>query len=250
MNEEEAIREIRKLEVKPADQIATYDWVDRITELVIRLHANPDIEITTFQVHPSLPLVVEETMSDSAGFEIPIELLSFYRVTDGFDLKWHLKKSPFDFELGGEIKMLGFAEVFGSWIDSLWGVTPEGSDPDQLDFSWEIRALDLARATDPYCTVLHGPEDVEELDLYFHNPRGTSHRLGVRFSEYLESLILTGGTYDWQFLLCEHMHSPESEEELRAQRCAKALKHMFPEKDFSALELEDVLVRARYEEEE
>lgn len=247
---EQTLKDIRKLEAKPVDQIPTYDWVDRVTELVIRLHAREDIEIINFEVHPSLPLVVEETMSDSAGFEIPIEMLSFYRVTDGFDLSWRLKESPFDFEIAGEIKMLGFAEVFGSWIDSLWGVTPEGSDAAQLDFSWELRPIDLAVHDDPFCTVLHGPENSDALDLYFHNPRGESHLMGIQFSDYLEALVLTAGVHGWQFLLCDEVPAPGSDEEMKSLQCAKVLKHVFPNKDFSAIELDDVLVRARSEEEE
>lgn len=250
MNEEKTLKEIRELQAKPVEQLATYDWVDQVTALVIQLNANPDIEITLFEVHPSLPLVVEETMSDSAGFDIPIEMLSFYRVTDGFDLAWRLKKSPFDFEVGGEVKMLGFGEVFGSWIDTLWGVTPTDSDVVQLDFSWELRPIDLAKHGDPYCTVFHGPEDAQNLDLYFHSPRGDSHLLGIQFLDYLEALVLTAGMYGWQFLLCDELPAIGSVEELRYLQCAKALKHVFPNKDFSALELEDVLVRARNEEEE
>ncbi len=243
MNEEETLKEIQRLEVKAPEQVATYDWLDRMMELVGHLNSDPNIELLNVEIHPSLPLVVEQTMSDSAGFDIPLEMLSFYRVTDGFDLSWRLKESPFDFEVGGDIKLFGFGQVFSNWIDSLWGVTKDGASTQELDFSWDIRGFDGAQEEGAYSTVLHVPEDVEQIDLYFHDPKGKSHLLAMSFSDYLEALILSGGLHGWQYLLLEELAPAQSEEEKLAQQCAQALKHVFPLRDLSALEVEDVLLR-------
>lgn len=243
----EILKPRTKIEGKRLRNIATYDWLDRMSQLVNQLEKHPDIEVLGFETHPSLPLVVEETMSDSAGFEIPEEILSFYRISDGFNLDWRVKANALDIEIGGTIKMFGFGEVFGNWIDTLWGITPENASAPILDFSWELRGLDRANSNADYWTVLHAPENCDAYRLYFHNPTGASHLLDMSFSDYLDALLLTRGIHGWQFLLSDEFLPPGSTGAQHALRSAEILTTLFPKDDFSSLEIDDILFQYKNE---
>ena len=179
-----------------------YDWVEKVIAVITELDRHPDLRIDKFQMHPPVSDFVKETMGDSMAFELPDAILSYYKVCDGLDLEWSYRDGA-AFHPGGSIQLYGYGEVFGSWLNVLWGTTVEGADEDEVDFSWEIRAIDGGQAGDDFLTVMHTPETLPSFNLYYREPAGETFTLAVDFLEYLDAMLEARGALGWQALVAE-----------------------------------------------
>lgn len=202
----------------------TFSWLADLYKLVEQFDHHDEIHIDRFETFPSVGEFVRETLGDGLPFEIPDQIMSFYNVIDGFELKWSHMGEP-----AGHIRMCGFGEVFGSWIDKLWGVVPDSQkdDEDEVDFSWEIRGIDDGGDHD-FLTVMHTPENLPSFSLYFRNPIGATYRLDVDFPKYLELLLITRGVTGWQYLVSDVDYNEDAEALEHALKATAQIQKLFP----------------------
>jgi len=120
----------------------TLEYLFDLRELVDDMRARTGIDVKRFEIHDPTPDVVVELMEAGLGSYVPELVLSFYKsVSDGLELVWEFEDDG-ESKPGGHINVLNFGRVFGSWLDELWGVTAEDADEAEVDFSWELRALE------------------------------------------------------------------------------------------------------------
>ncbi len=154
-----------------------------------------------FEIHKPAPEILISTIEAGLGATIPDSILSFYkRVSDGLDLRWSYEEDGQEVP-GGQIGMLNFARVFGSWLDELWGVFTE---VEREDFSWEVRGLEKPSPyTGRFQTVLHFDERTRQYGLYYYDPHGVALKLNCDYLEYIDLLRVSRGFYGWQFLISD-----------------------------------------------
>lgn len=212
----------------------TLEYLFDLRELVDEMQAKPAIEVRRFDIHEPTPDVVVELMEAGLGSYVPELVLSFFKsVSDGLELEWTFKEGG-ESKPGGHINVLNFGRVFGSWLDELWGVTADGADGAEVDFSWELRALEAVQVGDrKMMTVMHVAEEQPTYDLYFHDPRGATHRLDLDFLDYFECLLDTRGFYGWQFMVSDVDFDEVPYAAERAREFHRVMPELFPGENFT-----------------
>lgn len=184
-----------------------------------------------FEVHKPAPEILISTIEAGLGVTIPDSILSFYKkVSDGLDLRWSYEEDGQEIP-GGQIGMLNFARVFGSWLDELWGVF---ALPDREDFSWEVRGLEKTSLhTGTYRTVLHYDEGSRHYQMYYYEPMGAALRLHCDYMQYIDLLRASRGFYGWQFLISDVDFEANPVANHVAIKFHEIMPALFPNTDFS-----------------
>lgn len=204
----------------------------RLRDAVDELMDHPDFHLHKFDTFQPTSDVMVSMVESAAGIAVPSHILSFFReISDGLDLSWSLIQA--DTTEGGSIAMYNFARVFGTWVDEVWGVVPDHGTPKDTDFSWELRPVEAPFPGGTHFTVMHVPEFAPTYNLYYHDPRGTSHRLSIDFLEYFSCLMETRGFHGWQFLVSDVDFDTHRVARERAEAFHRVMPQMFPETDFS-----------------
>lgn len=224
-----------EVDVEPEDEgKRLFGFADQLEffALIEELLANEHTRILDYETHKPAPDIVVTTIEAGIGLTVPEAILTFYqRVSDGFDLSWSYEEDGVEVP-GGQIALLNFARVFGTWLDELWGVFDE---PAREDFSWEIRGLERPHPSIPeFQTVLHFPPNEHSFSLHYYAPHGPSIPLNVDFMDYIDLLRLSRGFHGWQFLVSDVDFEAVPLAAEIAERFHRVMPRIFPDDDFSA----------------
>jgi hypothetical protein len=219
----------------------TTEWLWEMNSVVNTMHARDDIEVHVYEHYAPVSLFTLEQVESSMGIVVPDPVRSFYRVTDGLELRWSWRDGD-RLIPGGEIHMHPFGTVFGNWLDTIWGKAATDA-ADVIDFTWELRGVEQQASWQneaDWMTVLHMPEGMPFYQLYFHDPMSRTLLLEMDFMDYCDALIDTRGTYGWQFLATEVDFDEQPEIRAAAADARATLERVFPNVDISHLRtLED-----------
>ena len=178
------------------------DLLFRIKEIVEELRLRDGVEVVDFELFDPVSRIVADTIESGMGRVVPTAIRSFYDQSDGLRLRWTFREDDGGgVEDGGEIDLFGFGEVFGSWLDRLWGVTGDGGE----DFSWELRGIDGGPAgpASGFMTVLQMADSGPQHTLFWHEPGGESFPLSCDFFDYVHFALQTRGIHGWPLALVE-----------------------------------------------
>lgn len=220
-------------EGNPIVPVVSHEWYWNLEKVVRELEASKKFRVDRAESHRPAPVVVKEHLQSAGGLTVPTTIASLYEIIDGYDLEWSYKSGE-DWVKGGQIRLFGFGEVFGSWLGKLWDEVPEGASPEDVDFTWELRGFDGADTDRECLTVFHVPEVLPRYNLYWHCPHKKTYRLRVDFLEYLECLTETRGLCGWQYMVCDDADLEGDDEALeRVRQCTSLMRELFPEVDLS-----------------
>lgn len=222
-------------EGNPIARRVPHEWLWTFERRIREMEARASFDVHQSEAHRPPPDVLKEHLMTASGLKVlPDTIVSFFDITDGYDLRWSRKDADGAWVPGGEARLFGFAEVFGKWINELWDVHGDDATKEEVDFTWELRGFDGADSNDDHIVVFHVPEVLPRYDLYWHEPRGRTYRLRVDFLEYLECLSETRGLCGWQYMVCDLEDLREDDEALeRVRECTALMKDLFPEVDLS-----------------
>jgi hypothetical protein len=228
-------------EAPTSARLITNEWLWEMNDAVDAMYARDEIEVHVYDHYAPVSLFTLEHVESSMGIVIPDQLRSFYRVTDGMELRWSWRDGD-ELKPGGQIHMHPFGTVFGNWIDKIWGKAAS-DETDLIDFTWELRGVEQqAGWTDEsdWMTVLHMPEGLPFYQLYFHDAMTQTLLLDLDFVDYCNALIDTRGAYGWQFLATEVDFDEQPEVRELAATALSTIGEVFPTVDISHLRtLED-----------
>lgn len=212
----------------------TLEYLFDLREMVEEMRKKSKIKVHRFDIHDPTPDVVVELMEAGLGSYVPELVLSFFKsVSDGLELKWDYEEDD-ELKPGGHINVLNFGRVFGSWLDELWGVSAEDASEKDVNFTWELRALEALEVGDrKVMTVLHVAEDEPTYELYFHDPYGASHQLDLDFVDYFECLLDTRGFYGWQYMVSDVDFDQVPHAAERAREFHRVMPGLFPDEVFT-----------------
>lgn len=205
----------------------------QLRDTVDALVAHQDFHLLKYDTFQPTSDVVISMMETGIGIAIPTPVLSFFReISDGLDVVWTYFREGHE-PSHGNVQLYNFGRVFGTWVDEVWGVVPEGGDQRDLDFSWELRPIEAPHPGGTHYTVMHVPDFAPTYNLYYHDPKGSSHRLSVDFVGYFRCLLETRGFYGWQFLVSDVDFETHPVARERAEAFHRLMPKMFPDTDFS-----------------
>ncbi len=220
-------------------RLINQEWLWEFNHVIGELNARDDIEVHTYEHYDPVSLFTLEQVETSVGIVVPDQIRSFYRTTNGLDLRWSWRDGD-DWKPGGQVRMHPFGKVFGNWIDTIWGKAKSDA-ADVIDFTWELRGVEHQDSWGhEWMTVLHMPESIPFTQLYFHDPLDQTLMIDMDFVDYCDGLLDTLGVYGWQFLATEVDFDEQPSIREMAASARHTLERAFPEVDISHLRtLED-----------
>jgi hypothetical protein len=219
-----------EFEVESSIDSVGFDYLIRLRAMFTQLERRPDIEVLNSEIYEPVPDVVVELAETGSGQKVPPQILSLYKLFDGFDLEWRY--------LGeggghGKVELHGLATVFGTWTNTIWG-NVEGTDREKVDFSWQLRGVDSAWSQkDGHRTVFHVADCLPDFSLYLYDPSNPICRLRGNLGAYLERLLETGGLRDWPLLWSDVDFDENQGLRDRATSAWRTLRRVFPAVDMT-----------------
>lgn len=225
IDEDGVLRRPRKLNVN--------DLID-IKAVIREIDESNSLRLIKSEFFQPASDVVVTTIESGIGIAVPDNVLSFYQViSDGLEFEWNYKESDGTEQAGGGFHLYNFGRVFGTWVDEIWGVVPDGASETEHDFSWELRPVEAPHKGGSHYTVLHVPDFAPGYGLYYHDPNHSSYRLDLDFASYFDCLLETRGFYGWQFLVSDVDFDQNPVAKQRARAFHEVMPRLFPDTDFS-----------------
>lgn len=158
------------------------NWRTRFEDLVDELQAHPDLEVNKAELGAPATDAVIEQASELVPFELPEQIIAFYRQMNGAMIQWrHRDPAWRQFGAEGTIGLFDLGGVFGtnwggaehyykSWVPFDWyeGEHYAGFDPEEPSLWWVYDTDDDGRP------------------------------MHIDFETYLEALLETRGYRHWQ----------------------------------------------------
>lgn len=207
------------------------DWLFRMGDAVEEMYRDKRFKVDHFESFRPPPEVVVSTLEHRLGLHIPETIMSLYHVTDGLELRWRFNDQDAGITAGGRVHLFGFGEVFGNWVDRIWGVVGDDASSEKEDFTWELRGFDEASDESDYLAVMHVPESLPTFNLYFYAPHGRVYRLDTDFVGYVEHLATTRGLNGWQYMISDADFGTDAVAREAVERCSRQMSSLFPEVD-------------------
>jgi hypothetical protein len=215
-----------EFEVEPNVVSVDFDYLIRLRAMLTQLERRTDIEVLKSEIYDPVPDIVVELAESGSGQKIPPQILSLYKLFDGFDLEWRYLGEGGG---NGKIELHGLATVFGTWTNTIWG-NVVGDEPEKVDFSWQLRGLDGAWCEeDGYQTVFHVAGCLPDFSLYLYDPSRPICRLLGPLADYLERLLETAGLRDWALLWSDINFAEDQVLRERAMVARQTLIRIFPD---------------------
>jgi len=210
-----------------------FDDLVRLRETTDEITERSDFRLLSLELFQPASDVVVSMFETGIGIAVPDHVLSFYRrVSDGVDFAWSYFEDGEEL-LGGGFHIYNFGQVFGTWVDKIWGVVPDDADVEAKDFSWELRPIEAPSSAGTHYTAMHVAEFAPTYQLYFHDPNGTSYRLDVDFPTYFDYLLKSRGFHGWQYLISDVDFEKDPVAKERAETFHRVMPRLFPDTDFS-----------------
>ena len=213
----------------PPPRHFTYALIEQLFALADDLRGRQGVIDVRFDLDRPAPEFAFTTIENSLGRELPEDIKSLYRVTNGFELSWDVQDERGRRQRAGHLKIYDVATVFGFWFDTLWPHDPS-RDERELDFLWSMRGLDPGpEAPHGAMTALRLEGDWgQDYSLWLVQEHQLTGQLAMDLMSYVYYGLETRGLTMWREVLSDQAPMlPPSQ----GQRFLDQLARFFPEVD-------------------
>ncbi len=209
------------------------NYRESFTALLIEIKSNNKIEVVS--ATKDIPITDEKSafqalklLEKSVKKPISKYFLDFFDISRNTSIHWIAKDSS----VAGEFSLSGIRHMFSETDLSI-----EEMDENDRNFLKHVGIVDgFPSSGMNKSTIINLNESEFPPRLYFYD-RGEYFMMTVDYAEYIDTLLLTKGMTDWQYLFCklDSNYEPMGMDYRGLIKSINALEKLFPDDDYTEL---------------
>jgi len=186
-------------------ELVTFDFVETFMDVTDELFKHPSTTQVSRDVDQPVSDLMINMTEDGLGGRLDPQLLSLYKLGNGFKLQWSwLDRGEQRF--GGEVRLVDFDRLFGHWFDSIW---PTDDSMESEDFLWHLRGFDVPSSPDAIWGTIWFAPDADPLTgfeqhIYAYHPDHGALPMHMNLVDYIFCALEARGMPGWQLLFTDY----------------------------------------------
>ncbi|MGY5132221.1 hypothetical protein ACWGJW_07365 [Streptomyces nigrescens] len=179
-------------------------YEERYAQMLAEIRASPAVKLRDehhddHRDHAEQPDAMISELATRSGISLAPKFLEYAFTTNSLGCRWEIPRT--NHTLRGEIHLL---DVFNALSNDQTEVFIDTDDDEMEELFDELRIIDRT----PYggggeLTAIRRAAATSDPEMWFYDGSDEVFRLDIGYCEYLEALLLTKGTYGWQYLFSD-----------------------------------------------